>query len=157
MLNSTITLRGDVELIITKNSGKQEKIKANNLIVNGGKNLIAHAIAYGYPTTGLDHYDNNVYGKPTMIKIGNGTNPVDLLANSDLTGLSIEESTSFTINNTVNNPIIACTAGFPSTAMAIKEAGIFNDAGTMLARVSFDVINITFDDSISINWTITVL
>lgn len=41
---------------------------------------------------------------------------------------------------------------------AITEAGIFNDAsaGTMLARVTFDVINKGASDTLEITWTVTI-
>ena len=105
-----------------------------------------------------------------MSHMGVGTGTVDPADGDTSLGSEVgagsrpSVTTAVNTNNAqaLNNRQITYTATFPSGASthngALTEAGIFNAAsnGTMLCRTEFAAVNKTENDSLTIEWVITI-
>lgn len=176
MLKDSIKFTGDVNIVKTKGNGIVEVYDYKNLVVNTGKEWIAHALA----NIGIVQSANAVYkvNKLNTMKISNSN--ISSLAPIDM--IKLQGSPVYSAGlNAVEGSVVAGTpipnystdkiatvtfiAKFTGVTMEVKEAGIFassNDVGVgtandiMLCRTTFNVINIEPEDSISITWIITI-
>lgn len=142
-MNDGLTMKGEVEFILTKPDGTQVREK-QNLIVNTGKNFAASALI-------------NTSSSPfTHMAIGTGTTPAAL---TDTTlGAQLVRQAFTSSNVTANVVTMSTTYAAGAGTGSITEAGIFNasSGGTMLSRVVFPVVSKGAADSLTINWTVTV-
>lgn len=146
MLESNVELMGMVELTLTDISGKvKQHIQTKNLVVTTGKEWVASRLT-STPGTLMSH-----------MAIGT-TNTAP--ANGNTTLLTEAGRVALT-STTRSGAQITYSAHFPAGTGtgAIVEAGIFNagTAGTMLCRTVFAAINKDVGDTLTINWTTTVL
>lgn len=142
-MNDGLTMKGEVEFILTKPDGTQVREK-HNLIVDTGKAFAANALL-------------NVSASPfTHMAIGTGTTA------AALTDVALENQLvrqAFTSSNVTANVVTMSTTYAAGVGTgSITEAGIFNasSGGTMLSRVVFPVVSKGAADSLTINWTVTV-
>tara|TARA_Y100000289_G_C3881910_1_gene129171 strand:+ start:340 stop:804 length:465 start_codon:yes stop_codon:yes gene_type:complete len=105
-----------------------------------------------------------------MSKMGVGTGTVEPADNDSALGSevgagsrpNVQTETDTGNPQALDNRQITYTATFPSGATthdgALTEAGIFNAAsgGTMLCRTTFAAVNKTENDSLTIEWVITI-
>lgn len=138
-----ITLKGRVKIVVYDKNGNVKDVREfDNLIVDVGKTEVANLIG-------------GVGGAPFQyIAIGAGTNPPAATDTALQSEVARQQST-----NTVNNNVLTLQATFNFTAAAtITESGIFNAAtgGVMLARQTFNAINVNAGDSLQVTWQITI-
>jgi hypothetical protein len=144
----TLTLKGEIEIIVKDKDGKvKEYRKIKNLVVSAGKAQVAGLI--NGATTGVFNY----------IAIGTGTTSPS--ASDTALGNEVARASATVGRTTTNvtNDTATWSATFNFTASyAITEAGIFNasSGGTMLARQTFSAVNVVSGDSLTINWKVTV-
>jgi hypothetical protein len=122
-------------------------VEDNNMVVNGGKELVARLITgqgevitqirVGDNGTQASPFDDNVLGRLL------GTTYLEHRGGMIIPGapMSIEFDGTFPVGIGLG---------------AVRECGLFNDLNEMLARKAFPEVNIGVDDSISFFWTITV-
>jgi hypothetical protein len=142
MINDHIKLTG--ALTITKNGKVEREIK--NLVVTAGKGLVASrlssnsAAVIGYMAVGTG---------TTAAAAGNTT----LVAELDRNALAV--SGGSVSGSEIN---YAATWNAADGTGALTEAGLFNasSGGTLFARTVFAVVNKGADDTVTINWTVTI-
>ena len=145
MMNDGLKLRGDVALVLRdKNGNVKSEQKVKNLIVDTGLNFICDRMKDD--ETAMTH-----------MALGSGTTAAaagDTSLESQLGSRELLDSA------TVSNNTITYTASFEASDAtgAVTEAAIFNAAsgGTMLCRVTFSVVNKAADDTLSVNWQLTL-
>jgi len=145
MITEGLKLKGDVAVVLRdKNGNVKEERKINNLIVDTGLNFICDRMKDD--ETAMTH-----------MALGSGTTAPaagNTALESQLGSREALDSSTVT-----NNQIVYISSFEASDATgAVSEAGIFNAAsgGTMLCRVTFAVVNKAADDTLTINWTITL-
>lgn len=117
---------------------------AHNLVVTAGKNWIAGRID-DTPPTGMSH-----------MAVGTGTTSP---AVGDTTlETELDRNALDSVVNSSNTTTYTCTWAAGDGTGALTEAGILNAAGggTLLARVTFAVVNKAADDTIVIVWDVTI-
>jgi len=145
MMNDGLKLRGDVALVLRdKNGNVKSEQKVKNLIVDTGLNFICDRMKDD--ETAMTH-----------MALGSGTTAAaagDTSLESQLGSRELLDSA------TVSNNTITYVASFEAgdATGAVTEAAIFNAAsgGTMLCRVTFSVVNKAADDTLSVNWQLTL-
>lgn len=146
MIRDSVTQKGYVDLVLTDENGQvKEKRFVNNLVVQTGRNYIAHRMA-GNGNVIMDHMRIGTTGTAaalTDVGLGNEVASI-LLSSATVSANSVVYVATF-------------NAGTPAIATALTEAGIFNSlsGGEMLCRTTFSVINKEPADTLSITWTIT--
>lgn len=146
MLETNVQMMGAVQLTLTDSSGIiKQQVECKNLVVTTGKEWIASRMTTS-PATLMSH-----------MAIGTtNTTP----ANGNTTLITQVGRVALT-STTRSGAQITYSAHFPAGTGtgAIVEAGIFNDgtAGSMLCRTAFAAINKDVADTLTINWTVTVL
>jgi hypothetical protein len=147
LMQENLKARGQVQVEILDEAGAlKEKIHIPNLVVQVGRNYIAERMA---------NTDDAV-----MSHMSTGTDNTTP-ASGDTT-LGAENGRVALDSTVVNANVVTYTATFaPGTSTgALVEAGIFNDsgtdAGTMLCRTTFDVVNKAVADTMIITWAITI-
>ena len=144
-MNDGLKLRGDVALVLRDKDGnvKDERV-IENLIVDTGLNFIC------------DRMKNDETAM-THMALGSGSTAA---AAGDTTLGSQLGSREDLDSSTVTNNQIVYVASFEAgdATGAVTEAGIFNalSGGTMLCRTVFSVVNKAADDTLTVNWTITL-
>ena len=145
-MENSINVKGDLEIFLHGPSGElKSHVSAKNLVVTVGKNWIASRMV-GASSTVMSH-----------MAIGTGstgaTTPNTTLVTE--TGRVVLTSTVNALNQVTYSAFFPAGTGTGS----IVEAGIFNasSAGTMLARTTFGVISKDTIETLTINWTITIL
>lgn len=145
-LNETFSVIGDVEITVTSIDGAiKDHREVKNLVVAVGKNWIASRMV------------NATDAVMSHMAIGTGT----VTPNTANTALGTEAArVALTSTNRTNNQV-TYSASFPSGTGtgSITEAGIFNASslGTMLCRTVFTTVNKDILDTLTINWTVTIL
>ncbi len=144
MINSTFTVTGQLQVVLTDEQGNIKQQDTHNLVVTAGKNLVASRLkdnseaAIGYVAVGTDATAASA-GQTTLV--------------AEVARVAI---TSATV--TTNN--VAYVASFPAGTGTgtLLEAGLFNDAtvGTMLSRTASINVVKGATDTLTITWTITV-
>ncbi|MEW6613951.1 MAG: hypothetical protein AB1401_00545 [Thermodesulfobacteriota bacterium] len=144
-MKSTIKIKGKVKIELFDKDGKLKDVRdiAGNLVVDDGLSHIA------------DQMSDQGEAQMSHMAIGVGTtapDPSDTALESELDRNALTSVTQ--TDNEVE--YIGDWAAGDGTG-AITEAGIFNDpaAGTMLARITFAVINKAANDQLRITWTHT--
>lgn len=145
MMNDGLKLRGDVALVLRdKNGNIKDERKIENLIVDTGLNFICDRMKDD--ETAMTH-----------MALGSGSTAA---AAGDTTLGSQLGSREVLDSSTVTNNQIVYVASFEAgdATGAVTEAGIFNasSGGTMLCRTVFSVVNKAADDTLTVNWTITL-
>jgi hypothetical protein len=145
MINEGLKLRGDVALVLRDKDGNiKDERNIKNLIVDTGLNFICDRMKDD--ETAMTH-----------MALGSGTTAAaagDTSLESQLGSRELLDSSTVT-----NNQIVFISSFEASDATgAVSEAAIFNAAsgGTMLCRTVFSVVNKAADDTLTVNWTITL-
>lgn len=148
-----IKAKGDLSIVLTGPDGNvKDNIDIKNTVVTVGKNWIASRMKDGGPA------------QMTHMSIGSGATGAGEAVIGD-TQLVTEEARvalgtagGAVTDNTIQYTATFGTAAAPNTG--ITEAGIFNavgaNAGTMLCRTTFNVVNKGPDDTLTITWTVTI-
>ena len=145
MINEGLKLRGDVALVLRDKDGNvKSEQKVKNLIVDTGLNFICDRMKDD--ETAMTH-----------MALGSGTT-APAAGNTALESqLGSREALD---SSTVSANTITYVASFEAgdATGAVTEAAIFNAAsgGTMLCRVTFSVVNKAADDTLSVNWQLTL-
>lgn len=147
MINEGITAKGDVALVLRDKDGNvKDQREIKNLIVRTGTNFMLSRM--------VDASDSVM----SHMALGSGTTSV---VNTD-TALESQLGSRETLDTTdhSSSTTISYTSSFEAgdATGAVTEAGIFNAAtgGTMLCRTVFSVVNKAADDTLTVNWTITL-
>lgn len=145
MINEGLKLRGDVALVLRDKDGNvKSEQKVKNLIVDTGLNFICDRMKDD--ETAMTH-----------MALGSGTTAAAAGDTSLESQLGSREALD---SSTVSNNTITYVASFEAgdATGAVTEAAIFNAAsgGTMLCRVVFSVVNKSADDTLSVNWQLTL-
>ena len=142
-LDSNLAMKGHLTIAINDEIVRD----IDNLVVNTGKNYVASRMAGNSPNV-MSHMAigaDNTAAAATQSALGDEKAIVALTtAGGSASGANVTYTATFAANT-------------PSSAAAIKEAGIFNGAssGTMLCRTVFDVVNKQPSDSMTITWVVT--
>ena len=145
-LNEHFKIIGDVELTLTGPDGQiKDHQEVKNLVVSTGKYWIASRMYNGADST-MSHM---AIGTSTVTPTVGNTTLVTEVARIGMTSI-VKSSNQVTY-----------AALFPAGTGTgnITEAGIFNASalGTMLCRTVFNTVNKDNLDSLTINWTVTIL
>jgi hypothetical protein len=147
MISDIISVKGDLEITLTDEHGSiKQYLAIPNLIVTVGKSHIA-ARMQGVSQGVMSH----------MALGSSATTPTvgDLILNAEIVGGRVALATYTNTNNTVQ-----ATATFSAGigTGTLREAGLLNAStgGTMLAHTTFPAITKASNDTLSINWTITI-
>jgi len=145
MMNDGLKLRGDVALVLRDKDGNiKETRDVKNLIVDTGLNFICDRMKDD--ETAMTH-----------MALGSGSTAA---AAGDTTLGSQLGSREALDSATVTNNQIVYVASFEAgdATGAVTECGLFNAStgGTMLCRTVFSVVNKAADDTLTVNWTITL-
>ena len=145
MMNDGLKLRGDVALVLRdKNGNVKDERKVKNLIVDTGLNFICDRMKDD--ETAMTH-----------MALGSGTTAAAAGDTSLESQLGSREALD---SATVTNNQIVYIASFEAgdATGAVTECALFNAAsgGTMLCRTVFSVVNKAADDTLTVNWTITL-
>lgn len=145
--NDKLKMIGSLTLMLEKGNGEVEVTHRDNIIVNGGFDLIADAIG-------------RATGRPAVIShiaVGTGTTAEAATQTTLVTELS---RIAATYAHTAGTKVFTMTATFAAGVAtgAITESGVFNaaSAGTMLDRVVFPVVNKGADDTLTAVFTFTL-
>lgn len=145
-LNENFSVVGDLEITLSDADGNVKDYKeVKNLVVASGKNWIASRIVNASDAV-MSH-----------MAIGTGT----ITPNTANTALGTQAARVALTSTTRTNNQVTYSAIFPAGtgSGSITEAGIFNAAslGTMLCRTVFTAVNKDVLDTLTINWTVTIL
>lgn len=146
MLKDISKTLGTLDVVLTGENGEvKQKFNVPNLIVQTGRNYIAHRMT-GNANAVMSHMaigTTSTAAATTNTTLGTETARVAL--------------TSATTAANVITYAATFNPGTPSTANAIVEAGIFNAAssGEMLCRTVFSVVNKDVLDTLTITWTVS--
>ncbi len=172
---SHMGLLGHFTLTATDPDGKiTSYIQTDNVIVNVGENCVAESI-FNVTTGGNDpcggvgtHTGGNgvADGGFTYIAIGTGGNTPALETDQVLIAPTlnrIKDNSTVVISSTGTGALsvakVTLDAVFTATAVTvIDESGIFDAAidGNMLARQTFQDINLNKDDRLTVEWEVTI-
>ena len=150
MPEETVSLKGNLHIVVRDEHGNiKEERQEKNLVVSAGLSHIAARLAESSSPTRMGY-----------MELGTGVTAAasgDTTLQSAISG-SRTALTSFSASGAVATAVATFGAG--TGTGAITEAGIFNsasaNAGTMLCRTVFAVVNKGASDSMTITWTITV-
>ena len=145
MFTESVNVKGNLEVILLDETGKQKDYrKVNNLVVAVGKDVISSRLV------------GNSLAVMSHMAVGSSTTP----AATSQTALGTElgrvslDSTSRASNT------ITYVATFPAGTGtgSITEAGILNagSTGNMLCRTVFGVVTKASGDTVVITWNVTV-
>lgn len=145
MFTESINVRGNLEVILLDETGKQKDYrKVNNLVVAVGKDTIASRMV-GNSIAIMSHMavgTSNTAALTSQTALG-----------GELGRVALDSTTR--VSNTVTY-----VATFPAGTGtgAITEAGILNAAstGNMLCRTVFGVVTKAAGDTVIITWNVTV-
>jgi hypothetical protein len=142
MILDDIRMTGRVEGVITYADGSTQAFAENNLVVTGGKGLIASRLTA------------NTNAAVSHMGAGTGTTAPAV----GQTALVTETGTRSAVTPSVSTNNATFAATFTGRTETLGELGLFNasTAGTMISRVLVGPFPLTSGDSVSFNWTITV-
>ena len=143
-MQDNLKASGTLTVTLTKPSGQTEKTVIKNLIVDTGTSYIASRM------------NSTAEGVLSHMAIGTGT--AAAVAGDTVLGTETARVAFDTLSVTQNVLTYTATFGAGTGTGALTEAGLFNDptAGTMLCRTVFPVINKGTDDSLAIDWDVTI-
>lgn len=146
IINDALTMKGDLIIIKTSNTGEVETHERKNLVVATGKTYISNRMTA------------NTVNIMSHMAIGTGNTAAltsDTTLETELARVALAVSGGTPSSNTVTY-----SATFPAGTGtgALAEAGIFNDptTGSMLCRTVFPVINKQVADTVTITWVVSV-
>jgi hypothetical protein len=144
MVNDSLKVTGAVTVVITDSTGAvKDTREIKNLVVATGKTFIAGRMV-GVPTA--------------MSHMASGSGVAAAAVGDTVLGTELGRVAMSSMTST--GAVVTYVAMFPAgTATgAVTEAGVFNaaNAGTLLCRTVFAVVNKGVDDGMSITWAITV-
>ena len=144
-MNDGLKLRGDVALVLRDKDGNvKDERKIENLIVNTGLNFIC---------------DRMKDDETAMTHMALGSGSTAAAAGDTTLGSQLGSRETLDSSTVTDNQIVYVSSFEAGDATgAVTEAGIFNAStgGTMLCRTVFSVVNKAADDTLSVNWTITL-
>lgn len=145
-LNERFSVIGDVEVTVTDADGLiKDHREIKNLVVAAGKSWIASRMV------------NAADAVMSHMAIGTGT----VTPNTSNTALGAQVARVALTSTSRTNNQVTYSASFPAGTGtgSITEAGIFNASslGTMLCRTVFSEVNKDILDTLTINWTVTIL
>ena len=145
MINENIKATGELQIVLRdKNGNIKEDRTVKNLVVSTGKAFIASRMV-GVANGVMSH-------------MAVGTN--NAAPNAGHTALLGEIGRAVLVSATSTDNVVTYSSLFaPGVGTgALTEAGIFNDAsvGIMVARTVFSVVHKEADDSLTINWQISI-
>lgn len=144
MITESIKGSGTLTIKLTKSDGSVEVKKVKNLIVDAGLSYIASRI-------------NGDSANPVSnMGIGTGTGAAtssDTALQGQVANIALAGST-----RAQNVITFSATFGAGTGTGAITEAGLFvgNPASAMLCRTVFPVVNKQAEDSLAIDWEVTI-
>lgn len=145
MINEGLKLRGEVALVLRdKNGNVKDERTIKNLIVDTGLNFIC---------------DRMKDDETAMTHMALGSGSTAAAAGDTTLGTQLGSREALDSSTVTNNQIVYVASFEAGDATgAVTEAGIFNAAsgGTMLCRTVFAVVNKAADDTLTVNWTITL-
>lgn len=146
MLSDNLKLKGDVAIKLFDKDGnikQEENIK--NLVVDAGLDFIASRMV-GTSSNVMSH-----------MGIGSGTTAA-AAGNTDLESILGSRITLTSSSATSEEVLYVASFGAGVSTGAVTESAIFNasSGGDMLCRTTFSVINKSSDDTLQINWTISL-
>lgn len=147
-IQETIKASGSLAIVLRDAQGNiKEERKIPNLVVTVGKNWIAARMKTTGQPTEMSH-----------MAIGSGT-AAPAVGDTTL-GTELGRVALTTSGGTVSSATVTYNASFPAGTGtgAVTEAGLLNNAsaGTLLCRTKFDVVNKGANDSLSIEWAVTI-
>jgi hypothetical protein len=146
MIKDKVTATGRVYIVLTGKDGKVKETRdIHNLVVDVGEAFIASRMA-GTSAAVMSH-----------MAVGSGTTAAAAGQTALVTAVGARVAlTSTTVATNAVTYVAAFVAG--ASTGAITEAGLFNalTAGTMLCRTVFAVVNKGVDDTLSIQWIVTI-
>jgi hypothetical protein len=144
-MNESLKVKGHLTVRLFNKNGRLKAIKCiDNLVVSSGLNFIANRMA------------NESDSVMSHMAIGEGS----VAASASNTALGSEAArvslTSAAVTGSAIKYIGTFNAGVGTGS--ISEAGVFNASsnGTMLCRTVFSTLEKQDDDSLQIEWTVTV-
>lgn len=143
-----IRATGQLKLVLRGPDGRiKEEHLHQNLVVTAGKNWIAARMkTSGIPT------------EMTHMAIGSGTGTP--AAGDTTLGTELGRVALTTSGGTVSGAVVTYNATFAAGTGtgAVAEAGLFNanSSGTLLCRTKFDTVNKGANDSLAIEWAVTI-
>jgi hypothetical protein len=145
MFTESINVKGNLEVILLDETGKQKDYrKVNNLVVAVGKDTIA----------------SRMVGNTTAIMSHMAVGTSNTAAVTSQTALGAEIGRVALGSTTRSTNTIAYVATFPpgTGTGALTEAGILNAAssGNLLCRTVFGVVTKAAGDTVIITWNVTV-
>jgi hypothetical protein len=145
MFTESINVKGNLEVVLFDESGKQKDYrKVNNLVVAVGKDVIAARLL------------GNTLAVMSHMAVGSS----NTAAVTSQTALGGELGRVVLDSSTRSTNTITYVATFPAGTGtgSITEAGILNAAstGNMLCRTVFGVVTKASGDTIVITWNVTV-
>ena len=146
MFQDKLKMIGSMEAVLVKANGDVEVTRKDNLIVNGGFDLISDAISNSTRPAAANY-------------IAVGTSNAAVAATQ--TALTTESARGLgTYSHTVGTKVFTVTYTFPAgvATAGLQEAGVFNAStgGTMLDRVTFAIINKGAADTLTVTFTFTL-
>lgn len=145
MMNDGLKLRGEVALVLRdKNGNVKDERTIKNLIVDTGLNFIC---------------DRMKDDETAMTHMALGSGSTAAAAGDTTLGTQLGSREALDSSTVTNNQIVYVASFEAGDATgAVTEAGIFNatSGGTMLCRTVFSVVNKAADDTLTVNWTITL-
>ena len=147
MIDDNLKVTGQVSIsLYDKDGNLKDGREIKNLVVNAGKGFIASRMISG----GASVMSHMALGSGTTAPAAGDTALESLLGVREI----LDSSTS------PASGVVLYTSSFEAgdATGAVTEAGIFNAAtdGTMLCRTTFDTINKSATDTLSVTWTITI-
>jgi hypothetical protein len=144
-MNESLKATGQLTIRLLDKDGQLKSAHyVNNLVVSSGLAFISNRMA---------NTDDAVMSHMAIGSGSTGAGASDTALGSELTRVAL---TSATVSNSSITYIGTFNAGIGTGA--VSEAGIFNAStgGTMLCRTTFSTLNKQDDDSLQIEWTVTV-
>lgn len=147
MIDDNLKVTGRVSIsLYDKDGNLKDGREIKNLVVNNGKGFIASRMLFDV----ADVMSHMALGSGTTAPAATDTALESLLGVREI----LDSSTS------PASGVVLYTSSFEAgdATGAVTEAGIFNAAsgGTMLCRTTFDVINKSATDTLSVTWIITI-
>lgn len=146
MINDSIKLKGDLTIVVKDKSGQiKEQRQEKNLVVTAGLDFIASRMKDA-TASAMTHM---AVGSDSTAAAAGDTDLGSLLGSRE--GLD-----STTVSGSTVTYVSSFEAG--DGTGAITEAGIFNAStgGTMLCRTVFSTVNKAVDDTMTINWSVSL-
>ena len=147
MENLNLKMHGAFTMTLTKENGEVETTHKDNLIVNGGFDMIADAI-----------FDATRPAAANYIALGTNDLAVSATQTGIQTPLGARRVATYNHTNGTKVLTLAYTFQPGESTGAIKEAAIYNHltAGKMLDRVVFPVVNKGANDTLTTTFTLTM-